>query len=989
DLALQQFLRTQLPDYMVPVAFVSLDAMPLTPNGKLDHRQLPATEALTSDHHYVAPRNAMEQTLADIWAEVLQVERVGIHDNFFTLGGHSLLATQVVARARQTFNAELPISAIFLHPTISTLSARISESREYIAPPITPVSRTNDLSLSFAQQRLWFLDQLIPDNPLFNLPSAVKVRGVLNLTALRKTLNTVIARHESLRTVFPKDSGQPLLAIQQTLHIDLPVIDLSTLSQDEREAHVRMLAAADARKPFNLAQGPLLRMSVLRINEQHHVLLLNMHHIVSDGWSMGVIIKELAALYDAFSQGLANPLSPLAIQYADYAAWQRQWLQGEVLERQLDYWRKQLSDAPERLALPVDHPYPAAQSYRGANLSFSLSQELTTKLHQLCREHECTLFMTLMTAYQMLLSHYCGQRDISVGTTIANRQHTELEPLIGFFINLLVIRTRFGTNPTYLEALTQVRNNTLDAYAHQDLPFEQLVDLLQVPRSMSHTPLFQVLFDLQNIPVSTINTSSIQLEGIGASNQTAKFSLELHMSETPLGLRGSWQYASDLFDEATIERFSNTFIRFLEQIVASPQTRLSEIDILSQSERRQLLFDWNNTATSYPNDACIHQLFEVHAEQTPQATAVVLDDYSLSYAELNSRANQLAHYLRDQGVVADTLVGLCMERSIDTIVAILGILKAGGAYVPLDPEYPQERLINTLRDANVRVLITASTAYSKLPDLRERVLNQINYREFVIDTQWEQLSAFPQTNLHTKVTPQHLAYVIYTSGSTGQPKGVTVSHQAIARLVFSQFADFDADHSLLCAASIAFDATTFELWGALLHGATAVLYPEKIPTAEGLKTYLNAHPVHGAWLTASLFNTLVDVDPQALANIQQLLIGGEALSPNHVRRAYEALPNLELINGYGPTEVTTFSCTYNIPRGGTARGSIPIGKPIANTVIYVLDTYLNPVPQGVPGELYIGGVGLARGYLHQPGLTAERFIPHPFGADPGARLYQT
>ncbi|MDH5548193.1 MAG: amino acid adenylation domain-containing protein, partial [Gammaproteobacteria bacterium] len=943
---------------------------------------------------YVAPRTATEETLAAIWADILKLDTVGVHDNFFELGGHSLLITQVFARIRKVFEIELPIRSLFEFNTLESLAGRIDNALKTantpIAPPIVPVSRALDLPLSFAQQRLWFLDQYSPNSSFYNIPTVLRLSGPLNHEALHRTFNTVISRHEVLRTVFINENGQAKQSIKNHDTLELPVVDLSQLTKNERESLVRHIAFTEAETPFDLSVGPLIRTRLLRLGTQEHVVLFNMHHIVSDGWSSGILIEELAILYSAYTQGLVNPLPLPKIQYADFAYWQRKWLQGEVLDQQLNYWRNQLADAPSLLGLSTDYTRPLRQSFRGARHRFEITAVLTKQLSQLGREHNATLFMTLMTVFQIMLSKFSGQTDVCVGTPIANRAHKELENLIGFFTNTLVIRSKFDVNTTFANMLTGIRETTLDAYTHQDLPFEQLVDALQIPREVSHAPIFQTLFALQNAPKRKMHSNELELEHIDVASTTTRFDLIFDLAETPQGmLRGFCQYSTDLFSAETIERFIRAFKQLLAQVAEKPDVTLRDLDVVDTAEREKQLVSWNQTSKPYPSEQTIHQLFEALAKNNPEAPALIFNNISMSYGELNARANQLAHYLQQNGVGADDSIGLCLQRSTDMVVAVLAILKAGGAYVPLDPAYPQERLITILQDARVKVLITESHQLAVLPDLTTRVLSRLSYHELLLDTQLEQLDHLPKANLACRVDPQNLAYVVYTSGSTGRPKGVSVTHRAVVRLVFNDFAEFGADQPILCAASIAFDAATFELWGALLHGAAIVLYPDRVPTAEILRTCLQNHPVHSAWLTASLFNQLVENDPQCLSDISQLLIGGEALSPHHVKQAYDKLPALRLVNGYGPTEATTFSCTYAIPRQLDEQNSIPIGRPIANTQSYVLDQYFNLVPTGVAGELFIGGPGLARGYLNYPSLSAEKFIPHPFSDEPGARLYRT
>ncbi len=854
---------------------------------------------------------------------------------------------------------------------------------------IQPVARDGKLPLSFAQQRLWFIDQISPDSAAYNMLEALRLDGSPNIAALEQSLSELIRRHEILRTTFPTVDGKPIQLIAPPTPLTLPIHDLQGLSSEEQTDQIRRIAIGEASKPFNLAVGPLVQFTLLQLSYQEYVLLLKMHHIIYDGWSLNIFFGELSQLYEAFTQKLPYPLAELPIQYADFAVWQRQWLTGEVLERQLNYWRQQLAEAPLVLELPTDKPRPPVQTFRGEAECFLLDRDLTQRLKQLSQESDCTLFMTLLAAFLVLISRYSGQSDIIVGSPIANRNSKSVEQLMGFFANTLALRGDLSGNPSFRELLAQVRQTTLSAYAHQDLPFEMLVEKLQPDRDLSRNPLVQVMFSLQNAPQSSANLPGLTMGNMPLPlDIKARFDLEVNYWEVSGGLEGVWCYSTDLFDATTITRIGQHFQTLLKAIVANQEVRISELPLLSQAERHQLLVEWNDTQADYPHDKCIYQLFEEQSLSTPDAVAVVFEDVqtraftSLTYQQLNSRANQLAHYLKSLGVGADVLVGLCVERSLEMIVGMLGILKAGGAYVPLDPEYPTERLRFMLEDAQISVLVTQQQLVDKLP--------QHNAQLVCLDTDWHNIAQLSQDNGVAIVQASNLAYVIYTSGSTGQPKGVKVVHRGVNRLLFGvNYVQLDATQTFLQLAPICFDASTFEIWGALLHGGKCVLFCESIPTSINLRAQIQKHGITTLWLTAALFNSIIDDDPQALSGVKQLLIGGEALSVTHVQKALEVLSCTQIINGYGPTESTTFTCCYPIPRQlETTIGSIPIGRPIANTQIYILDEYLQPVPVGVPGELYIGGAGLARGYLNRPDLTNEKFISNPFSNKPD-RLYKT
>ena len=837
--------------------------------------------------------------------------------------------------------------------------------------------------ISYAQQRLWFLHQLDPDAHAYNIPAAFRLNGPVNAAALEKSVQEVVRRHEILRTTFSLLDGEPKQIVAAGGLAGMSIVDLGSLPEPEREDELRRRVAEETKRCFDLEKGPLFQVSLLLVDDEESVLIISMHHIISDGWSIPIFFRELAISYEAFSKHKTPVLTEMPIQYADYAIWQRERLRGDFLEEQVSYWKKQLEGITGVLNLPTDRPRPSRQSFRGSSQSLEFSRELTDRLKALSQKQGVTLFMTLLAAFQALLYRYTGQEDIVVGSPIANRTRTEVEGLIGFFVNTLVLRANFAGNPTFRELLGRVRNTALDAYEHQDLPFEKLVEELQPERSLSYSPLFQVMFVLQNAPSMGLELEGLSVSRLRVGAETAKFDLTLSMHETVEGLRGSLQYNTDLFDDATITRILGHFATLLEGIVKEPTRCVSDLPILTEAEKQQLLVEWNDTKRDYPKDTCIHQLFEAQVEKTPNAAAVVFENQQFTYADLNRRANQLAHCLQKLGVGPETLVGICMERSLEMIVGLLGILKAGGAYVPLDPDYPKGRLEFMLEDAKVCIVLTdASSRSSLLPT---------NVSVICLDEHWEAVVKESQVNPMGQITADRLAHVIYTSGSTGVPKGVKVRHQGVVRLLFGiDYVQLSSAQTILHLAPISFDAATFEVWGALLHGGKCVLFPGKVPGANELGAILKKHHVNTLWLPAALFNTVINEAPQGLSGVRQLLIGGEALSVPHVRKALSLLPNTEIINGYGPTESTTFTCCYSIPcqlNGNSS--SVPIGKPIGNTQIYILDPQLNPVPIGVAGELYIGGAGLGRGYLNRPELTAETFVANPFSITEGARLYKS
>ncbi|WP_228050002.1 non-ribosomal peptide synthetase [Tychonema sp. LEGE 06208] len=976
---LRGFLKEKLPDYMIPGALVMLNALPLTPSGKVDRRALPAPEFRPElQRSLVAPRTPIEEMLASIWADVLRIEIVGVHHNFFELGGHSLLATQVISRVRDTFAVELALRSLFEAPTIAEFASRVENSlsngQSQEAEPLLPIPRSESIPLSFAQQRLWFLDQLQPNSPFYNIPVALRLFGQLNITALQNSINEIIGRHEALRTNFATVEGEPIQVIASTHSWELQVVSLLHLGESEREIEAQRWVNEEANRPFNLERELLLRGLVLQLGETEYVLLLTMHHIISDGWSVGVFLRELAELYKANSTGMAPVLPELSVQYADFALWQRQWLQGEILETQLDYWKQQLLDAPALLELPTDRARPPVQTFRGGYYYAALSLELSAELTALGKRAGVTLFMTLLAAFQTLLCRYTNSEDIVVGTPVAGRNRREIEGLIGFFVNTLVLRTDLGDHPSFEELLARVREVALQAYAHQDLPFEQLVEALQPTRDLSYTPLFQVMFVLDDALVNSVELPELSVSSYSVEFGTSKFDLTLSIENTASGLIGAWEYNTDLFDGSTIARMAGHFQTLLEVIAANPKQKISELPLLTEIEQQQLLIEWNNTHTNYPESACIHQLFEVQAEQTPDAVALVFGEQQLTYQQLNCRANQLAHYLQTLGAGPEVLIGVCFDRSMDAIVSLLAVLKAGSAYLPLDPAYPKERLEFMLSDAALSVLLTQQHLTEKLPDTEAKIVCLEQVRE--------EINAQSEDNLAHLAQAENLAYVMYTSGSTGKPKGVCVVHRGVVRLVKNtDYASFSAAEVFLQLAPISFDASTLEIWGALLNGAQLVVFPPGTPSLAELGEAIRLYNVTILWLTAGLFHLMVDDRIEDLKGVRQLLAGGDVLSVPHVQKLLREAPNCQLINGYGPTENTTFTCCAAIAPDSQISNSVPIGRPIANTQVYILDRHLQPVPIGVPGELYAGGAGLARGYLNRPDLTAEKFIPNPLIAN--------
>jgi amino acid adenylation domain-containing protein len=945
---------------------------------------------------YVAPRSDLEEAITELWQEVLGLEQVGVHDDFFELGGHSLLATQIISRLRDTYQVELPLRRIFENPKVSGLAEIIDEGREEArpeaaAPSIQPVPREGGLPLSFGQQRLWFLDQLEPGSPLYNNFAAVRLRGALDIVAMGRSLNEIAQRHETLRTIFDEREGQPTQIIAPDPAFSLPVIDLTHLTAAEQELRIQELAVEEARTPFDLTEGPLMRITLLRLDDTEHVAFMTMHHIVSDGWSLVVFIRELATLYEAFSEGRTSPLPDLPIQYVDYVYWQRDWLRGEVLENQLDYWEAQLAHPPV-LDLPTDRPRPAIQTSQGANQWFELTPSLREGLDELSRAEHATLFMTLMAALQALLHRYSGQEDITVGTPIANRNRSETEGLIGFLLNTLVVRTDLSGDPAFRELLAQVREAALEAYAHQDLPFEMLVEKLQPERDMSRSPLFQVMFDLQDEPLSTQELAGLTLEPLQVDNGTAKFDLALSMEQGEDCLGGYLNYNTGLFQHDTIARMLGHFQMLLEGIVENPDRHISELTLLTESEREQLLVDWSCTAMRPKPYRSISQLFEVQAAIVPNRTAVILDEERLTYEALNRRANRLANHLRSLGVGPEDIIGLYLERSVEAIIAMLGVLKAGGAYLPLDPANPQERLSFILDDAGISVLLTQERLLERVADSSLRT----SLSTLLLDANWGTIAQASPENPPDDAPSESLAYVIYTSGSTGRPKGVLISNEALShhcRDIRERFR-LTPDDRVLQFAAYSFDQSVEQILATLITGATLVLRgPEVWPPADFSKvvadfglTVVNLPPAYWhQWVQDwdAAYGSIPD------DQLKLVISGGDVMRADALRHWWKTpMGSARLLNAYGPTETTVTAMTYEI-QPGFDDSRIPIGRPPANRSIHILDRHGKPVPIGVPGELYLGGAGLARGYLDRPEITAAQFVPDPFSDEVGARLYRT
>ncbi|MFL5384881.1 MAG: amino acid adenylation domain-containing protein, partial [Longimicrobiaceae bacterium] len=966
---LRATLATRLPRHLVPSAFVVLDAIPLTPNGKIDRRALPAPQAESEAH--AGPRTPAEEMLAGIYATLLGVERVGADDDFFRLGGHSLLATQLASRVRRAFGADVPLRTVFEAPTPRALAARLGAAAAGAPEPLpalAPIPRGGALPLSFAQERLWFLEHLLPGRGLYNMPVRHRLEGPVDADALRRALAAVVARHEALRARYVEIDGAPVQEVMPPWPIDLPVVEVA----DDAEAEAWL--AAEAWRPFDLERGPLVRAALLTRSEREHVLALNVHHSAGDGWSWGLLLRDLSTAYRAALRGDDPHLPPLELQYADFAAWQRGWLAGERLEAQLAYWRGALEGAPRLLELPTDRPRPPLPANRGALLPFSLGAGLTRRVHALAAREGATLFMTLLAAFQAVLARWSGQRDVVVGSPIAGRHHGEAEEIAGFFVNTLPLRARLEGDPGFRALLAQVRRATLDAWAHQDLPFERMVEELRVERSLSHAPVFQVLFGLQNMPPAELALEGVRAEELEVEVRAAKFDLSVELREADGRVTGGIEYDADLFDRATVERLAGHFRILLEAVCADPDAHPLQADLLTEADRERLgAWSTGEPVAAAPFVALPHA-FAARAAAQPAAPAIRFHGRTTTYAELHARASQVARRLRALGEGPDARVGVCIPRTPDSIAALLGVMQAGAAYVPLDPHHPAGRLATVLADADAVAVVTTPELAGHLPAALPTV---------VLDARAEPERGAEAEAAPVSIDPSSLACVLYTSGSTGTPKGVMIEHGSIASLLRWLAAVYPAEERavVLGSTSFSFDVSVAEVWGTLCAGGTLVLVENaielaEVPAAEGIRSACMvptaaAELLRMGALPPTLGALNLGGEPVAAALAEQLLATGTV----HTLR-----------NFYGPTETTVYA-TWSTAHRGDPRP--PIGRPVGGARAYVLDAWLRPVPPGLPGELYLAGAGVARGYVGRPGLTAGRFLPDPFSADPGARMYRT
>ncbi len=998
---LRRDLEKRLPEYMIPAAFVFLKQIPLTPNGKLDRRELPplAFDRPFLDRSYAPPETLLQKGLAKIFEDVLQVENVGLHDSFFQLGGHSLDVTRLAVRIRKKFQADIPLPLIFEQPTVAQLAhyvetASLSDRGRRI-PEIKPAARTGPLPVSYSQERIWFILQLNPGCRAYDFQSLLRFTGKLDVRALEQSLCEIVKRHEIYRTTFHQVEGRLCQVVHRPFPVALSVRDLSAPSLNSRDSLASRMIRQAAERPFHLEKLPLIRWKLLRLQKNVHILSHFEHHIIHDGWSFVVFLGELMDLYRAFSRNRPSPLAEPKIQFADFALWQRNWMQGKQAGRQLDFWKKKLTGCPVQLPLPCDRPRPAAQSFCGDAIRVDVPSDLNRAVDTFSRQNDVTVYMTMLAAFLTLLYRYTNQEDIVVGTGIANRRGIEIESLLGMIINNIALRNDLSGHPSFRELTRRTRKTALEAYDHQDVPFDKVVEAVNPVRNAGLSPIFQTIFTSYDGPVPELALPGLAIELVeGLNNKTAKFDLNIIVisrskpnpaaasQEAVDTISLIWEYSTDLFDRSTMERMVANYLHVLKHAVRDGEQLISTIPLMTDRERRKLIHEYNRTKTHYPSEATVHKLFEAKAAESPQSVALVYQDQHLTYGQLNTLANRLAHYLKGQGVGPEAMVGICVERSHFLVLGILGILKAGGTYIPLDPGYPQGRLAFMIRDTGLSIVLTLSSLADRLPAHSDQVV--------CLDESPAFFAGESDRNPRHNTFPNALAYIMYTSGSTGRPKGVGIEHHSIVRLVReTHYVELGAEEVSLQFAPISFDASTFEIWGSLLNGGKLVVHPAHAPSLKALGDFIEKQGVSVLWLTAALFNQMVDECLESLSKVPQILAGGEALSASHVRKMLPRLGRHKLINGYGPTENTTFTTCHTMSSASRIGQTVPIGRPIANTLVYILDDRLQPVPSGVYGELFIGGEGLARGYHGRPALTAEHFIPDPFSRDPGARLYRT
>lgn len=987
---LRRFLQTALPIFMIPGRFIFLDALPITPNGKLDRKALAALNPEAARQaHAGSPRNPIEAALVEIWQKTLGLQYVGIYDNFFEIGGHSLTATQIGSRIDRQFGTALALTLIFEQPTIAALARKIQAELaggKFAPPgPILPTPRSGPMPVSFSQERMWFIQQMDPHNSAYNVPAAVRLIGKLDIPLVKDCLSALIRRHEVLRSTIYNTPDGPVLMITPEQEPEFEVIDLRLIPADEREAHLFGLLAAEAGQPFDLARGPLLRLFVYLLADAEAVILVNMHHVATDAWSIGVMIRELDMLYRAGMEGRSAELPPLRIQYADFARWQREWFSGEIAEAQLAYWRKQLEGLGP-LALPTTRPRPPLQTYGGEMVSARLTPRLVEAVRQAAHDEHLTPFMVYEAGFSALLQRYTGQDDLSVGMPIANRHWLENEDLVGTFVNTLVLRSDLSGDPTFRELLARTRNTALQAFAHQDYPFERLVADLQVQRDLSISPLFQVMFNYTDTRMPDTAAAGLQWAPVVFDRCAAQFDLTVTVSKVNDEHILTAEYNVDLFERRLMQALLDHYVRLLENGLVDPETRLSQLEMLGPEEQQRLLKQWNDTAVLFADMRPLQALFEQQARRTPNQTAVVWKDQRLSYAELNRGANRLARYLRKAGVGADTCVGVFMERSPEMIVALLAVLKSGAAYVPMDPKYPDKRLAYMLEDSQAVALLTHGAAAERLRPGAARLIR--------VDAESSRIASESDADLDLVVEMDSIAYIIYTSGSTGEPKGVQGLQRGIVNRLHWMWEKFPFEPGEICCqkTALSFVDSIWEIFGPLLRGVPLVILSDETITDPGLLVEaLGEHAVTRLVLVPSLLRVILENEADLDRRLRHLKLwttSGEKIPAKLSRLFFDRLPGRTLLNLYGCSEATADS-TYHIVDPNAQEAGVPIGRPIANTCIYILDDRQRPVPVGVPGEIYIGGDGLGRGYHRRPELTAEKFVTLQIGRQNPKRLYRS
>jgi amino acid adenylation domain-containing protein len=983
---IMEHLSRKLPEYMMPAFIIKVAEFPRTLSDKIDRQSLLKNNLVISSDEFQKAAGSTQELLVSIWSDVLKRDSIGINDNFFHLGGHSLLATLVVSRIRETFSIDLPLKTIFEYPKIKDLSVIIDEKlRSGISTDFYKIEKSeikDSIPLSFSQQRLWFLDKLKPESASYNIPMAVKLKGDLNLDAFNAAINILVERHEVLRTCFREIGGKPLQFIEKNFGYNIDFYDLSEMNSEIQSENIDKIIREGIDTVFHLDTLPLIRFKNIKTKSEENILLIVSHHIISDGWSVGILIKELVESYQSIVSGKEISLQPLKIQYADYSIWQKKLIESEYYQIELDYWRKKLLGIPQRINLPTDYQYSSIHSSEGNSEKIQINSTLLDKVKILSINQSATVYMTLLAVFKLLLSRICHQSDIVIGTPVAGRTHPDLEKLIGFFVNTLALRTDLSGLPDFKEILSRVRQTSIEAFAHQFMPFEKLVEEIQPSRDLSHTPIFQVMFVFQNLPAAEMKLENISASPFAVANRYSNFELSLVISENENGLVAELEYNNHLFTPNTIRRILNSYLLIIEQVVNDPDLRIDEAELLSESEKETILFEWNKSELNYKNQITFKEHFEEIAQAYSEFPALSFVNSenelvsTLTYDQLNKKANQFAHYLISKNLKPEELVGVLMERSLEMIISILGILKAGCGFVPIDPNNPEDRLKFMIEDAGLSLITTNLKYKTKI----SKHSNQI----FCFEEAGHKLIESDDTNPETRSFPENIAYVIYTSGSTGKPKGTLLQNEGMCNLAASQIRNFGVGpgHRILQFSSLSFDASVWEITMAMLSGSELIIADQQMITSgHQLSKLLTRHRISTVTLPPSV---LAVIPFEEMNDLKNLITAGEAVNSELVKKWEK---NRNFFNAYGPTETTVCASMYLC--SGEASSNPPIGKPIGNFRLFVLDESLNPVPVGVPGELCVEGIGLARGYLNQPAMTAEKFSPNPFSHIKGSRLYHT